>query len=148
MTAAYVKQTGVYGLFSASGAKVKVAGVYVGAVGAKVKVAGTYVAIGVAPANTVTPTLAGDAALGVTLTCTPGIWTGTPTPTITHHWEADGLDIPGEIGLTYVTQPEDAGKTVRCVERATNAVASLVQPTNSILMPSTGFSNGFDNGFH
>lgn len=143
-----VKKAGGYVAIAEAELKIKFFGEYIDASILRLKAGGAYVTSGTIPVNTVAPTLAGDAALGATLTCTPGTWTGNPTPVITHHWEADGIDIPGETGLTYVTQPEDAGKLIRCVERATNSLASLVMPTNAILMPDTGFSSGFDSGFH
>lgn len=144
----YFKKDGAYIQQPAGTGKVKVDGHYISTVGTKVKAGGVYVTTGETPTNTVAPTIAGDAALGATLTVTPGTWTGVPTPTISHQWQAGGVDVPGEVALTYVTRDADAGKAVVCVERATNAAGSITLSSNAILMPDTGFSSGFDTGFH
>ncbi len=90
------------------------------------------VEIPVAPTVTTAPVIAGNTAVGSTLTCTPGVYAGTPAPTVTRKWQAAGVDIPGATGLTYVTQAADVGEAVTCVETATNSAGSINGTSNVI----------------
>lgn len=142
-----IKKNGAYGPIADAGLKVKLGGQYVSASDLTLKINGVYIG-GVTPANTVAPTLAGVAAIGEILTCTPGTWVGTAEVIVSHSWKADDVVIPGT-GLTHVVQATDVGKTVRCVERATNAFGSITQDTNGIFIPgafSVAFNNDFDGG--
>jgi hypothetical protein len=64
------------------------------------------------PVNTVVPTIAGTARVGVTLTGSNGTWTGRPTPKFLRQWLANGVEIPGAVGATYVPVAGDLGKTI------------------------------------
>ena len=142
-----IKRNAAYGPQSATLDRVKVGGTYVPATNLRMKVNGVYDAgAGVLPFNITPPVIAGDNFPGSILTCTPGTWGGTPTPLVTHQWQADGIDILGATGLTYVTQFEDGGKAITCLERGTNVVGSIGQPSNAIQMPPpSGFGRGFSN---
>lgn len=93
------------------------------------------------PSNTGAPSIAGDAALGGTLTGTPGTWAGLPTPTITHQWQrrdyATGAyaDIPGETGLTYNPSANDFvyERGIRWKETATNAYGAVDAFSNEMV---------------
>jgi len=74
--------------------------------------------------NTLAPSISGATTVGATLTATAGTWAGNGTVNVTRRWTADGVDIPGETGTTYVTVSGDVGKTIRCVEDATDATPS------------------------
>jgi len=86
----------------------------------------------VAPTVTTAPSIAGATAVGSVLTCTPGVYAGTPTPTVTRKWQAAGVDIPGQTGLTYTTVAGDSGKAITCVETATNSAGSINGTSNAI----------------
>lgn len=131
-----VKRNGVYAALGAAiPVKVKKNGVYVDAQSLSVKGNGAYVAQGALPSNTVAPSIAGTAAVGSTLTCTPGTWVGSPAPTLTRKWQAGGVDIPGATGLTYVVAAGDAGKSIRVVETGTNVLGSASANSNAIAIP-------------
>jgi len=106
------------------------------------------------PKNTVKPLLGGPnpAALGDTLTCSNGTWTGAPTPVIAYEWLRSGVTIPFEYGGTYVVQPADAGATISCrvtgfnvkadvsvIATGTRAIQGV--PVNTRL-PSVGAASG------
>jgi hypothetical protein len=80
---------------------------------------------GVAPVNTVAPTISGTPTVGQTLTATSdGTWTGTPSPTLARNWQRDGSDIAAETGTTYVLTQTDAGTAVRLRVTGTNTSGS------------------------
>jgi len=108
-----------------------------------------------APVNILPPTLSGAISVGSTLTCIPGSFSGLPTPASSFQWQSStngGItwgDISGQIATTYVIQPTDDGKLIRCNQIATNplgtaerasafvapysASTSSVPPSNSTL---------------
>lgn len=98
---------------------------------------------GVAPANTVAPTITGTPTVGETLTATDGTWTGTPTPTFTRVWQrsADGAsgwsDISGATGDTYTLVEDDDGQYVRIQVTATNSAGSGTadSPASEMVVP-------------
>jgi hypothetical protein len=72
------------------------------------------------------------AAVGDTLTCTMGEWTGEPD-SYTYSWQHGGD--PTEIGTgdTYTTVAGDADTSVQCVVTATNTAGSAAAPpSNSV----------------
>lgn len=81
-------------------------------------------AITLAPANTTPPAITGTAAVGQTLTVTPGTWANTPVPPLTYQWKRAGAAIAGATGTSYVVQAADAGATLSVTETASNAAGS------------------------
>ena len=88
-----------------------------------------------APTNTSAPALAGAAAIGQQLTCSPGAWTGAPT----FSYQFVRTTSAGDVGVAtsgaeaaYVVTAQDAGMALRCVVSAVNpggaSVASSAQP--------------------
>ena len=88
---------------------------------------------GVLPYTTVAPVISGSNLIGSTLTCTPGTWAGKPTPSLSfRQWKADGVNISGENGLTYVIAAGYAGKNITCVETATSLTGTASSSSNQI----------------
>ncbi len=87
---------------------------------------------GLAPTNSVAPSIAGTNGLGDTLTRTAGTWTGTPTPSVTGQWRRDGVAIAGETGATYTIVQADSGAVIDYLETATNAEGTATQDSNDI----------------
>lgn len=84
-----------------------------------------------APVNTVAPVVSGTAQVGQTLTVTPGTWTGLPTPVFTYQWQANGVNIGGATGTTYVPIVGQIGQPIRCVVTATNASGAVSANSNA-----------------
>lgn len=57
------------------------------------------------------PTLAGSPMVGAPLEVAAGAWTPAPT-SITYRWLADGAEIPGATGASYVPTPDVKGKAL------------------------------------
>jgi hypothetical protein len=73
----------------------------------------------VPPSNTVAPTITGTPALGHTLTCRTGSWSGSP-PQFSYQWLRDGQPIPFANLATYEAQAEDQGHALSCEVIAAN----------------------------
>lgn len=99
-----------------------------------------------APQNILPPTLAGAISVGSTLTCIPGAWSGLPTPTTSFQWQSstDGGvswgDITGETNSTYIIQPTDDGKLIRCNQIATNSLGTA-ERASAFVAPYTAVSS-------
>ncbi len=52
------------------------------------------------PVNTAAPVVSGTPAVGQTLSCSTGAWTGEPAPTYTYAWLRNGAAIPGASAST------------------------------------------------
>lgn len=79
-----------------------------------------------APANIAPPTISGVAAVGQTLTASPGSWSGVPTPTYAYQWKRNGVAISGATNPTYVVQEADFGYVLTVEVTATNSEGSAV----------------------
>jgi hypothetical protein len=69
------------------------------------------------------PTITGTAAVGGTLTCNPGTFTGAPPPHLIVEWLRDGslpMGPAGPDGLDYHVTPLDGGRTIVCRVSAAN----------------------------
>lgn len=88
-----------------------------------------------APTNTVTPAVTGTPAVGQTLTCSTGTWTGSPTG-YTYQWrKVPVANIAGATSSTYVVQAGDAASDIYCNVTATNAGGSATVPSNTVTIP-------------
>jgi hypothetical protein len=75
------------------------------------------------PLNTSAPTISGTPAVGQTLTCHSGTWTGAGL-TFTYRWQRAGTPIASATAATYVIQAADAGRQLTCVVTASAASGS------------------------
>ena len=81
---------------------------------------------GVAPYNTVAPTITGTVQVGQTLTATNGKWAGTATITYTRQWYRNGVAISGATGTTHVLAAADLGTRISVVVTGTNAIGATI----------------------
>jgi hypothetical protein len=88
------------------------------------------------PVAFVSPTLAGSAAVGETLTTTDGVWSA-DTVGVARQWQRCSpvgdacLNIDGASGSTYLLGGDDLGLTLRVVVTATNAFGSAAAATSA-----------------
>jgi hypothetical protein len=88
-----------------------------------------------APVSIAAPVASGTPAVGQTLSCSTGSWTGTPTPTYAYAWLRDGVAIAGASGGTYAVQAADVGNGLTCKVTATNKNGSAAAVSNTLIVP-------------
>lgn len=90
----------------------------------------------VPPTNSVAPAVTGNTTLGATLTCAPGTWAGTPTPTFTYQWQRNATNIALATAATRVIAAADQGTTLRCVVTGTNSAGNASANSNNVAIPA------------
>lgn len=87
------------------------------------------------PVNSSAPSIVGAVAVGETLTCSPGAWSGAGGP-IRHaySWKRGGSQIAGANTSAYVVTGADAGASITCVVMATNEVGSTTATSAAIVI--------------
>ena len=70
------------------------------------------------------PTITGTIAVGSTLSCSQGTWSGTTPMTFSYQWLRDRVPIPGATATTYTIQTADIGHFVACEVTAANSQGS------------------------
>jgi hypothetical protein len=88
------------------------------------------------PVDTAAPVASGTAAVGQTLSCASGSWTGLAPLAYAHQWLRDGTAIGGANGSTYVVQVADQGHGLSCQETAKNEIASVNATSNTVAVPA------------
>ena len=104
--------------------------------------AATGVVQALAPANTASPTVSGDAREGQTLTAVVGSWSGTTPFSYSYQWRRCDLaggactDVDGATAVSYPVTPEDVGSTLRVVVTADNSALSGGGAASALSMPT------------
>jgi hypothetical protein len=86
----------------------------------------------VAPVLLRAPQLSGSGRIGAALAADPGLWSGSPAPSLTLNWQRDGTDIPGATGTGYVPGPADDLRAIRCRVTASNAAGTASAVTAAV----------------
>ncbi len=95
----------------------------------------------VALSPTPVPTISGTAAVGATLTATPGTWGPEPV-TLAYQWNAGGAAIAGATGATYALTGAEAGKTITVtVTGSKSGFASVAKTSEPTAAVATGTLN-------
>lgn len=89
-----------------------------------------------APVNTSAPTISGTPALGRTLTCAKGSWTGSPPLSFAYAWSRNGAPISGAGANTYVVGVADLGSRLSCRVTATNTHGKASATSAALLVPA------------
>ena len=94
-----------------------------------------------APANVVLPSLVGNGAVGSVVTCSPGAWSGSPSPTFTFNFKLDTVSVQSGASNTYTPLIGDDTKTLTCTVTATNTEGSANADTSNSLVIGTAPAN-------
>lgn len=87
----------------------------------------------VAPQNTEAPTISGAGTTGTTLSCSPGTWTGTPSPELTYQWQIlSGGNWTNIQDATSDSYTPTSLADHRCAVTGTNGAGSAVAYSNVI----------------
>ncbi|HEY5196276.1 MAG TPA: Ig-like domain-containing protein [Solirubrobacteraceae bacterium] len=90
----------------------------------------------VAPANTTPPAVSGSPAVGQTLTCTPGVWSGGTPQTDAYQWLRDAEAITGATSSTYAVAAADQGHTLTCAVTTTNSGGNATATSAGVAIPA------------
>lgn len=97
---------------------------------------------GRAPESTEAPEVSGQPAVGETLTCLHGTWTGSPPPTFAYRWLRDATSIASATTSSYAVANEDRGAAISCEVIASNSAGSAeAASSNHIEIPGGGPEN-------
>lgn len=94
-----------------------------------------------APSNVVLPSLVGNGAVGTIVTCSPGAWIGSPSPTFTYNFKLDTISVQSGSSNTYTPLIGDDTKTLTCTVTATNTEGSANADTSNSLVIGIAPSN-------
>jgi hypothetical protein len=95
---------------------------------------------GSAPQNLTPPSVEGSPAIGHTLTCNVGAWSGAPAPSFQFTWVRDrGLGNEQLIGWAttsqYTVGAEDGGQSLTCEVKAKNSEGAAAQISDPVVVP-------------
>jgi hypothetical protein len=85
------------------------------------------------PAPSAAPTITGTPAVGQTLTCNPGSWSGGPT--FAYQWTRSGANIAGATSSTYTLGAADEGKSIQCRIAVSNADIAVGAAAAPVVIP-------------
>jgi hypothetical protein len=83
------------------------------------------------PANTTLPQVTGVPAVGQTLACSTGTWTGSTPQNYAYQWVRNGVAIAGATLAAYILAPTDAGQLFSCTVTASNLGATQASATSA-----------------
>jgi len=90
-----------------------------------------------APKNGGLPVVSGTPAVGSTLSCLAGAWSGAPAPSFTYQWLIGGTPIRGATAATYQVVSADEGHSLACEVTAKNVVKSVSALSVAVAIPVT-----------
>ena len=85
-----------------------------------------------APTFLVQPSISGSFKIPSVLTCNPGVIDASPKPDLFYQWRSDGVDIPGETGITLTTVLAFDAHELTCEVTAVNPLGVAVGVSNGI----------------
>jgi hypothetical protein len=87
------------------------------------------------PQNISQPTLGGTAAVGSSLTCEHGSWSGVPSPEYSYQWFRESQEITAATSSVYLITSADRGKALSCRVTATNREGEASRFSQSVVVP-------------
>lgn len=91
------------------------------------------------PINLKPPGISGRLAVGQTLRCLLGSWSG-GVSRFAIQWNLEGVPIPGATGATYVVPTAEQGHTLTCTVTASNNAGSAQRTSAGVLIPIVNVS--------
>ena len=88
------------------------------------------------PNNTSSPVASGTAAVGQTLSCANGSWSGISTISYAYKWLREGSAIESATSSSYTVQPADQGHGLSCEVTASNSVGHSSATSNTLNVPA------------
>jgi hypothetical protein len=85
-----------------------------------------------APVAGAKPTITGNLVVGDKLTASTGSWTGTPAPSYSYQWNANGSPITGATGSTFTLTSSQVGKDITVTVTATNLAGSASNTSTAV----------------
>lgn len=85
------------------------------------------------PTTSADPTITGTVAVGETLTCNPGTWSGSPS--FSYQWLRNGANIAAASASTYTLAAADEGKAIQCRVTAANGDATALAVAARVVVP-------------
>ncbi len=100
-----------------------------------------------APVNLTSPIITGAARIPSVLTCTTGVWSGSPQPSFSFQWYLDDVLIPGATNSTFTTYDGLHDMTLSCKVTAVSILGTVeIMASNSILAQLVEPINVKENG--
>ena len=97
---------------------------------AQAAIAAGFLGLLVAPSNLLMPSVSPNSAnVGDVLTCSPGSWSGNPTPDFSYQWFLDGEALPSETSQSISTS---LSGYYNCQVKAANSAGSASETSNSV----------------
>jgi hypothetical protein len=87
------------------------------------------------PVAVAAPALEGVPAVGKTLSCARGTWSGDAPLTFAYRWLRDGSAIAGASATAYTVAPADAGHAIACEVSASNTYATVAARSATASIP-------------
>lgn len=107
-------------------------GVYTATTDCRVRSFVTSQIIGPGPQLCTPPALSGTPAIGQTLQCAPGTWSGTPVFSYTFVNHANNADLQTSSGDSYAVTEADVGRMITCRVTAQDATGTQTATTNTL----------------
>jgi len=89
------------------------------------------------PVNIEAPLLSGTGAVESTVTCSSGVWTGSPTPTYTYIFYVDGVEEQNSSSNEFFVHESYDGLTITAKVTATNTEGSATEPASNSIVVGT-----------
>lgn len=89
------------------------------------------------PVNIEAPLLSGTGAVESTVTCSSGVWTGSPTPTYTYIFYVDGIEEQNSSSNEFFVHETYDGLTITAEVTATNTEGSATEPASNSIVVGT-----------
>jgi len=89
------------------------------------------------PVNIEAPLLSGTGAVESTVTCSSGVWTGSPTPTYTYIFYVDGVEEQNSSSNEFFVRESYDGLTITAEVTATNTEGSATEPASNSIVVGT-----------